>query len=105
MNWRKEITAKAPKARGALAEAEPEVATADHEGDAAPSEALLAAVDKAVGPIIDEVARVRDDVCVTVEGHLTTEGEGFRPAHVVITISRVDSAGMAEQSAERLVGA
>lgn len=103
MNWREEVTAKRPKLADALAGAEVEVSAGEHEGEPSAPAGVVAAAERAVSLVAEELGLAKDEFCVTVEGHVTTEGEGFRPAHVVITISRVDTEGVAKQEAEQEV--
>jgi len=78
MNWRIEKTVKAGKPLGKV-----DVATV---GEGTPSGPLVAAGKKAAGSVAKALGT---DALVTIEGH-ESEGEGFQPGHVSITVSRVD---------------
>ena len=79
MNWRIETT-------GAASGADVDVQLAEDE-TAEPTPALLAAAIAAGDSL---AATLGGEVSVTVNGHETTTGDDFRPAHVTVTVSRLD---------------
>lgn len=82
MNWRIEATVDE------LRTAELDAAHhSDDDPDAEPSKELLTAARQAARTL----AKALDgDVQVTIEGHETAHGKGFRPAHITVTTSRLD---------------
>lgn len=84
MNWTITARGKPAKLKAALGKADVDVAHAD--GEEGHPAVTAAAIDAAVA-----AAKVvsTGDVLVTIVGHETLSGEGFRPAHLTITVSKV----------------
>lgn len=83
MNWH--ITSEAKK----LKDAELVVEHGDQDNDKAePDPKLVAAARKAAGAIASTLGS--KDVHVEIHAHEATKGRGFRPGHVVLTVSKLD---------------
>jgi hypothetical protein len=88
MNWRIETTADSLKGHKATVE------RAEHEPDSAkPDPKVVTAARSAAKSL---AAKLGGDVHVTIHGHETTEGEGFKPGYVTVTVSRLDPARESE---------
>lgn len=79
MNWR--ITTDSRH----LANAEPEVELAEGE-DAKPSQTLVNSARQAARDI---ASKLEGSAHIEVHAHETTEGRGFRPGHVIVTVSKL----------------
>jgi hypothetical protein len=81
MNWQIESTADG------LSSAFVDITRAtDEDPETQPDSALLSYAKTAAGNLADKLG---GNVSVSILGHETTTGDGFRPAHVSITTSRL----------------
>lgn len=88
MNWHIETTGDK------LKEAKPDIQHGEHEtATTKPKPKLLTAARNAADKLATELG---GDTLVTIDAHDTTEGEGFRPGHVTVTVSRVDPAAKSD---------
>lgn len=82
MNWRIEATVDE------LTNADVDVALhTDDDETAEPDRDILKAARAAARGVAKALG---SEVLVTLEGHETRDGKGFQPAHVVVTVSRLD---------------
>lgn len=83
MNWHLEATA------ATLEDAALEASYgADEDRELEPNPELLADAKSAAAAL---AARLGGNVLVTIDGHETTTGDGFRPSHVSVTTSKLAS--------------
>lgn len=82
MNWR--IATTVDELRSADIDVVPHT---DDDPDAEPEKAHLTAARTASRTLAKALG---GEVAVTIDGHETMHGTGFRPAHIIVTISRLD---------------
>jgi hypothetical protein len=84
MNWR--IESVGDKLRTAVVDV---THGADEDTSIAPTDATVDAVRAAANETAKALGPRLADVLVTIDGHETTEGDGFRDGHMSVTVSRL----------------
>lgn len=93
MNWRLEAKTKVSMTALSIEDCEREVTLAEGEED--PRSDLSPLIVESVAMLSENIAQPEDEVLVSIERHETLSGDGFRTAHIQVTISRVDPAAAA----------
>lgn len=89
MNWQLDLTTRGPLKDERFVFLDTSHAT-DEARVAQPDNALVTAAHQVAGSMVDALTASGDEVSLSINAHETTEGDGFRPAHITITVSRLD---------------
>lgn len=90
MNLHAEVRSTVAALPQALKAADYQLSYAEGEDDSIPFAGPSAADVKAITQLAQEVGELGDTVLVTIGGHRSEAGEGFRPAHFTLTVSLVN---------------
>lgn len=89
MNWQLEMTTRGPLKDERFVFLDTSIG-ADEPAVVQPADALVAAAHQVAGSMVDALTAAGDEVSLSINAHETIEGDGFRPAHISITVSRLD---------------